>query len=411
MNRPPAFLRVARWEFLRFLKIRELLVGMVIILAIFLVQKVVAERIAAANAAEKSIAVIGGEHLPTSIDQQHRFNFVFPGRGETELVRAVEEKEFDGLLVFAHQDSARLHVRKQAAWQDELRTLFTAAGQARKVAESGVPAEVLAALSAPFALDTMVLADGRRNSSGARWSVAILVGLMLTGVLLGNSYLFIAITGEKTQRITEQIMAAISPQSWIDGKILGLAGLALVHLLVYVLGYVLFRVACVVLWHEALGLPQILADPALFCTSLLLILFGFYFWFCFFGLIACTISDPNNSSRSSMLLLPLLPLGVAFIGLKHPDSLWMKSLSILPFSSPTVMPARLVLGEVAGWEVILALVLLGAGIWFLRRAAGTIFGLGMLMYGKEPSLREMWRWLRQGWDADPPRGGGADGVA
>ena len=406
MTRPPAYLRVARWEFLRFFKLRELLVGMAIILAIFLVQKVVSERIAG-NAAERSIAVIGGEYLPTSIDQQDRFTFVLAGRGETELVGAVQEKEFDGLLVFAGQDSARLHVRKQAAWQDELQSLLTAAGQDRRVAESGIPAEVLAALGAPFTLDTMVLDSGSRNSAEARWSVAILVGLMLTGVLLGNSYLFLAITGEKTQRITEQIMAAISPQSWIDGKILGLAALALVHLLVYVLGYVLFRVVCVVVWHEALGLPQILADPSLFCASLFLILLGFYFWFCFFGLVACTISDPNSSSRSSMLMLPLLPLGMAFAGLKNPDTFWMKSLSILPFSSPTVMPTRMVLGDVAGWEFLLAAALLGVGIWFLRRAAGTIFGLGMLMYGKEPSLREMWKWLRQGWNANARRRGGA----
>ena len=61
------------------------------------------------------------------------------------------------------------------------------------------------------------------------------------------------------------------------------------------------------------------------------------------------------------------------------------------------MPTRLVLGEVAAWEFLLAVALLCVGIWFLRRAAGTIFGLGMLMYGKEPSLREMWKWLRQGW--------------
>ena len=402
MSRTPAYLRVARWEFLRFFKMRELLVGMAIILAIFLVQKIVTQRISG-NADERSIAVIGGEYLPTSIDEQNRFNFVIAGRDEAELVRAVQEKEFDGLLVFADQDSARLHVRKQAAWQAELQTLFSTAGQARRVSESGIPADVLAALGAPFALDTMVLANGGRNSAEARWSVVILVGLMLTGILLGNSYLFLAITGEKTQRITEQIMAAISPQSWIDGKILGLAALALVHLLVYVLGYVLFRVVCVVVWHEALGLPQILADPSLFCASLLLILLGFYFWFCFFGLVACTISDPNSSSRSSMLMLPLVPLGVAFAGLKHPDTLWMKSLSILPFSSPTVMSTRLVLGEVAVWEFLLALALLAVGIWFLRRAAGTIFGLGMLMYGKEPSLREMWKWLRQGWNAEPSR--------
>ena len=84
---------------------------------------------------------------------------------------------------------------------------------------------------------------------------------MLTGILLGNSYLFIAITGEKAQRITEQIITAITPQSWIDGKILGLAVLALVHLLSYVLGYFLYRMVCVFVWDEPLGLPQPTPSP------------------------------------------------------------------------------------------------------------------------------------------------------
>jgi ABC-2 type transport system permease protein len=51
---------------------------------------------------------------------------------------------------------------------------------------------------------------------------------------------------------------------------------------------------------------------------------------------------------------------------------------------------------VAWWEVPLALVLLVAAIWIFRRAAGKIFAVGMLMYGKEPSVREIWRWAREG---------------
>ncbi len=118
----------------------------------------------------------------------------------------------------------------------------------------------------------------------------------------------------------------------------------------------------------------------------------------FFGMVAATISDPSNSSRNALLFLPFLPflpLGVAFAGLGNPDALSMKALSLIPFPSPAVMPVRLVLGEVAWWEFALSVVLLVAGIGILRRAAGIIFGLGMLMYGKEPSLGEMWRWLRE----------------
>jgi ABC-2 type transport system permease protein len=59
------------------------------------------------------------------------------------------------------------------------------------------------------------------------------------------------------------------------------------------------------------------------------------------------------------------------------------------------MPVRLVLTEVAAWEVLAAVAGLVAGIWLLRRTAGRVFRLGMLMYGKEPTWREIWRWARE----------------
>ncbi|UCH84879.1 MAG: ABC transporter permease, partial [Candidatus Latescibacterota bacterium] len=226
-------------------------------------------------------------------------------------------------------------------------------------------------------------------------SALVMVVLMLVGVMFGNSYLFVAITGEKTQRITEQILAAIRPQNWIDGKIIGLASLTALHLFAYSLGYVAFRLVCVAVWGENIDLPLLLADPIVFGGTLILVLLGFYMWFSFFGLVACTISDPNNSSRSSMIMLPMLPLGIAFAGLGNPDVVWMRLLGMIPLSSPSVMPVRLVLGEVVWWEFVLAVALLAATIWFLRRASGVVFGLGMLMHGKEPSLGEIRRWLRE----------------
>ena len=117
-------------------------------------------------------------------------------------------------------------------------------------------------------------------------------------------------------------------------------------------------------------------------------------WNTFFGLIAATIDDPNTSSRGSLMLLPAVPLAFAFLGLAQPDTLLMRVLSILPPTSPIILPLRLVLTEVAWWEVALALALLAVTIWLLRRAAGKVFALGILMYGKEPSWSETIWWIR-----------------
>jgi ABC-type Na+ efflux pump permease subunit len=73
----------------------------------------------------------------------------------------------------------------------------------------------------------------------------------------------------------------------------------------------------------------------------------------------------------------------------------MRALSVLPGTSSTVMSARLVLSDVAGWEVTLALLLLILMTLVFRRLAGKVFTAGILMTGQEPTWGELWRALRR----------------
>jgi ABC-2 type transport system permease protein len=95
-----------------------------------------------------------------------------------------------------------------------------------------------------------------------------------------------------------------------------------------------------------------------------------------------------------LLFLPFLPAGLLVPLLESPNSLAFRLLSVFPLSSPVVLPVRLVLGGATAGEIALAIGLLIASALMLRRAAGLIFELGMLLYGKEPSWSEIYRWLR-----------------
>jgi ABC-2 type transport system permease protein len=72
------------------------------------------------------------------------------------------------------------------------------------------------------------------------------------------------------------------------------------------------------------------------------------------------------------------------------------ALSQLPLFSPMLVPARFAIGGIQVWELVLSFALLLAGFHFMRRAAGAAFRIGMLMYGKEISLPELWRWSKAG---------------
>ena len=82
--------------------------------------------------------------------------------------------------------------------------------------------------------------------------------------------------------------------------------------------------------------------------------------------------------------------------LRDPDHIASRVLALFPLTSPSAMPLRVLLSNPGPVEVIVSVALLVGTVWLFRRLAGRIFEIGMLMYGKEPTMREMWRWARSG---------------
>jgi len=93
------------------------------------------------------------------------------------------------------------------------------------------------------------------------------------------------------------------------------------------------------------------------------------------------------------MMVPAIPIAIAFFALGNPDSIAMKLLSLFPLTSTPVISARMVLTEVSIIEILISLILLLVFTWYLRKAAGKIFAISVLMYGKEPTWREISKWF------------------
>ncbi|MFQ5640022.1 MAG: ABC transporter permease [bacterium] len=397
-NRIRQMLEVAGWEFMRFFKWKSELSG-VLLTAVIGFALIAGQRLINRSAAGKPvrIAVVNPELLPFFLSHTERFQLL-PDRGESEkeLRTAVGNRAIDGLLILRSREEAELLVHKEPLWKTDLLQLISAELLRVRLQEANLSAHEFALLTAPFDLQVVYHPHSRQPTSLVeKISAGSLVFLMLMGVFMGFTYQFISITGEKQLRITELILSAISPQTWIDGKILGITALGLKSMILY--GGVMLISALT--FDRFLGvnlsIPLALTNPALLLLFIIIVMLGLLFWNCFFAAIAATIDDPNSSTRTSMMLLPFLPVFFAFYVLKNPDSLVMKFFTIFPVTSPAVLPARLVLTRVAFWEIAAAFVLMIGCIWILRRMAGKIFRLGMLMYGKEPGWKEMAHWLKQ----------------
>jgi ABC-2 type transport system permease protein len=397
MNNLRMIYEVARWEFLRFFKVRDLVLSLLMTafsVAVALWAGDLIDWVSSGSRAK--VVVLNQETLPFQLPAKSAIELLHgTDRSDDEWRAAVGRKEVAGLLVLRSIDEAELFVYKQPIWQAELVTALSSARREARLKAANLSPQDLSILLAPFQIDIRFHeVGGKSGQRGEFISAVSFISLVLIGVLSGISYLFAGVTGEKQLRVTEQVIAAISPQTWIDGKILGLSAMALVAVL-NLGGGALLAVLASRLFGANMPIPLAMIHPILLLQFVTMAMLGFLLWFAFLAAIAATINDPQTSARSVIMFLPALPLCFAFSALKNPDTWLMKLLGVLPFTSPAVMPARLVLTDVAWWEFLAATVLLLGAIWLLRRTAGKIFGLGVLMYGKEPSWREMWRWVRE----------------
>jgi ABC-2 type transport system permease protein len=392
-------LAVARWEYERFAKPRDLLLGILFFGGIFLVVEWIGSFGERKRNETQVVAVSGGQQLGIEGTQVHgRFELRDESaRPRAELEAALAQEQVDAWLEVSLPGRAELHVRSERGWHDELVHLLQGLVQSNRLRQSALEPADMSAILAPVEVSIVAQDPSAQPGAPARtMTVLIIVGTMLLALFLGFSYVFVAITGEKTQRVTESVLAAITPQEWIDGKILGLTGVVLVNVVSYGVGYLLSRAAAVLLFGKPFALPTGVGDPWLMLGVALFSFLGFAFWFTLFAIVAATISDPNTSGRGSLMMAPFLPLAATFVGLDSPDALWMRLLALLPGMSPAAMPLRLLRGDPAFWEVALSIALLVVMILLFRRVAGKVFGISMLMTGKEPSFREVWRWSRAG---------------
>lgn len=389
MSPVTAALHVARWEFLRYFKLRQQLIGLLIMaMAGGGVWGVM--RLSEGSAPPVAdVAVVSAPAIPLP-DEQGGFRFT---RGTEDalgrLLPALERGEIDGVLRLNADYSGELTVQRESGWIPGLQETLTALRREAVLEREGISASTWQDVRTPAVLDVVAREGARR---GGVLSFMVAGVLMLLAIMAAMGTIFASITGEKQLRVTEQVLSAISPQAWMDGKILGIAAVSLTSVLITAGGFVLLAL---VLHLAGVGIPVPLALGNV-GTLIYLTLFavaGLFFWLSFLAAVAAIIDDPQTSTRGAMLMLPMLSSGLAFLALRDADSTLVRVLALLPPTAPTAMPARLILGDVRPLEPMLALVLLAAAAVLMRLAAGRIFRTAMLMYGKEPSWREIRRWV------------------
>lgn len=236
------------------------------------------------------------------------------------------------------------------------------------------PTEVAGVLSAPEPVATV-----QPGGEDAGPPVGLLLAYATTGLLLGAimlnaSLLLTGANQEKSSRVVEVLLGKIRPWQLMAGKLLAVAPLALAQLAL-VVGAALAANAAV----GAFELPA--AAPAAVVTSLLMVVAGFTLFGALFiagGSLAVSVENAQSATLPIQLVVMGTFFLVMFRVLPSPDGTLAQVLSYLPPTAPLVVPARVALEGMPGWQVALSVAITVAGVVALVRLAGRLYSAALL---------------------------------
>lgn len=381
---------VAAWEFRRYFKWKD----QIVTLLFFVLVSGLGFGAAIVGGAKGRIVTVALSGFEMQPPRDGRIRFVPAAGSEAARLAALQRGDVQGILTRRPGDAFELLVGKDPRYKAELVSWLGETVRRERLAASGLSTQGLERILAAASLEVRFTDPAaERRGRAEKIAAGVLTGVLLLAVFTSLAYLMTGITGEKQLRVTESVVSAISPQAWIDGKVLGIAGYSLVVVLNMAVGGAILAFAAYL--ASGFTLPPAAVRPAVVVALVAFTVLGLLLWNSFFAAVASTIDDPNTSSRASLLFLPLLPVLMSMAVLRDPDSLLSRGLALCPLTSAPALPMRLVLSDPGVPEVGAALALLVAAIWIMRRIAGRIFRVGMLLYGKEPTLREIARWVSE----------------
>ncbi len=302
-----------------------------------------------------------------------------------------------------------------------------------RLLNSGIRKSVLDSIRTKVDIATLNLdTEATKGEQGTtqKSSAAIATGIGYIGSFLIYFFIFLygtqvmrGVIEEKTNRIVEIIISSVKPFELMMGKIIGIAGVALTQFLMWVVLSMLVStlvsqyfgldqtsVAQLQTQRTVMGTPEanevtmqmlnIKESMASLNIPLIVAAFGFYFMFGYLlygALLGAVGAAVDNETDTQQFILPVtIPLIAAMVMssavIQDPNSSLAFWASIFPLTSPVVMMIRLpFIG--GGWELALSMVLLVAGFVGAVWIAGRIYRVGILMYGKKVTYKELGKWL------------------
>jgi ABC-2 type transport system permease protein len=321
---------------------------------------------------------------------------------EDALTQKVNVHELDGYLWAPADALAQRKLSFRARTSSDFDTQGALASAVREallrqsMRAHGASAEEITAALRPVDIDTKKIENGKVSESGglAMFFTALLLMIMLyVTILMYSMSVMRSVLEEKNSRIFEVLLSAATPKELMAGKILGAAAVGLTQIAIWTVAASPFAAQSISMYGEQFHLNLSVAN---------MIFFGVFFilGFLLYSALAAALGSAVNSEQEAqqfqfVIMMPLI-VSVIFMTpvIQQPHSTLATVLSLIPFCAPLLMYTRILVETPPAWQIALSLVLLLGTIYAMLAICSRVYRIGILMYGKRPTLPEILKWMK-----------------
>ena len=319
-----------------------------------------------------------------------------------KLRRDVSDSKIDGFLWLSDSNLANRKVVYSAkdvtdfGESIELRNAVQSALVKRQLGQKGMSDAEIETVLKPIDFDSVRIEKGKEGASGiAVFLVSFtMVMLLYVNVLVYGFAVMRSIIEEKNSRILEVLLSSVTAKQLLAGKIIGVGAVGLTQVVIWLAiagAFSLLGIASTGSMLNNVHIPMIGV-----------IAFGVFFilgYFLYSTMYAALGSMVNSDQEAQQVQWPaMLPIIFSIVlstpVLQHPNSQLAFWTSMVPFFAPILMFVRVMVETPPMWQIFLCIALMLLTTWGLLGLSSRIYRVGILMYGKRPTLPELRRWLK-----------------
>jgi len=238
------------------------------------------------------------------------------------------------------------------------------------------------------------------RAGGAAGAIVFIIGylvvmLLYVAIVVYAVNVMRAVVLEKSNRVVEVLLAAAKPRALMVGKIVGVGLAGLIQVGVWALALLVLGA----FQGELLGVATAGSAPIDVVTVIVILVYfvlGYFFYASLYAAIGAMVSSEQEAQQvqGPIVMVLIVPIASMQLITNDPRGTAAEVLTQIPLSSPFLMPMRHLLEGASPASLLVSVAILAASTWLLGLLAARVFRVGILMTGKRPTLRELWRWLR-----------------